>query len=223
MRLESCCPILILLLHARKIYKLRLKRVRLCFLEEMLLGEWRTDDLPGSEVPQRYFDYLKTGDTSLLDDVFRHNAIDVFTLSKLLKIFAVAYRSPEELTHGKDIFSVGRTYERKEDIASAERCYVLSKREYRVPSVLQLAFLCKRAKRTEDAINYFLELAEESPQANVELAKYYEHHEKSYEAALDCTDRAIALVDSQNELAVLFKRRKRLLAKLSDGRKGGSV
>ena len=54
---------------ARRAWKLRLGSCSLGRLEEVILGKPRTGDLPGSEVPQRYFDYLKTKQLSLLDDV----------------------------------------------------------------------------------------------------------------------------------------------------------
>ena len=49
-------PQLDLLHAARRVYKLRLKRCNLASLEEAVLGRKRCDDLPGAQVPQRYFD-----------------------------------------------------------------------------------------------------------------------------------------------------------------------
>ncbi len=73
------------LLHtARRVWKLRLSSCRLSALEEHIYGEPRMDDLPGAEVPQRYFDYLKSHDFSLLEDILKHNAQDIVTLLRLL-------------------------------------------------------------------------------------------------------------------------------------------
>ena len=80
-----------LLTHARRIYKLRLKRVNLSHLEEVLLGHERYDDIPGSMIPQRYFDFLKSRDESLLKDIFDHNAQDIVSLSRILKMVSMAY------------------------------------------------------------------------------------------------------------------------------------
>ena len=58
------------LLHpARRAWKLRIGSCRLCRIEAEILGMPRRDDLPGSEVPGRYFEYLKTGDEGLLEDI----------------------------------------------------------------------------------------------------------------------------------------------------------
>ena len=49
------------LLHiARRVFKLRLKQCSLTRLEEAVLGAGRSHDLPGAQVPERFFSYLKT-------------------------------------------------------------------------------------------------------------------------------------------------------------------
>ena len=73
-----------LLYPSRRTWKLRLGSCRLSHLEEVVLGMPRENDLPGKEVPQRYFDFLKTGDISLLEDIVRHNRQDIATLAVLL-------------------------------------------------------------------------------------------------------------------------------------------
>ena len=71
-RMDRSClemPHIDLLHMSRRLWKLRLGRCNLGRLEEVILGQPREEDLPGREVPQRYFDYLKTGQESLLDVV----------------------------------------------------------------------------------------------------------------------------------------------------------
>ena len=204
-----------LLTHARRVYKLRLKSVRLSHLEERILGEVRHDDIPGAEVPQRYFDFLKTGNRELLDAVFEHNATDVFSMSKILHVLARAYDEPQKLHHGEDIFSVGRAYERCGDNLSAESCYALSRVSYKIPSVERLSMMYKRSGRMDEAVAGFCEISADSVSANIELAKFYEHKAKDFAAALDCTDKAIALTDSDLLLEDLLKRRRRLIYKIN--------
>jgi uncharacterized protein YprB with RNaseH-like and TPR domain len=203
-----------LLTHARRIYRLRLKRVRLSYLEEMILGEPRVDDLPGAEVPGRFFDFLKTGDEALLEDVFQHNALDVYSMGRIMRKMAQAYEAPHELRHSQDIFSVGKVYEKLGDSENAEKCYRLSREEYRLPSVSRLSFMYKRGKRFEEAMAGFMEIADSDASANVELAKYYEHRLKEFDSALSHTDRAIALEEREYELELLFARRRRILNKI---------
>src|SRR5699024_11659923 len=94
-----------LLLPARRLWKLRIKSCRLANLEAQILGVPREHDLPGSEVPGRYFSFLKTGDESLLTDVLDHNREDVVSLGKLLAVLSEAYFQPEMISDPIDLFS----------------------------------------------------------------------------------------------------------------------
>jgi len=112
------------LLHtARRIWKLRLRSCKLSLLEEHIYHEPRTDDLPGAEVPQRYFDYLKTKDFSLLDDILRHNAQDIATLARLLFTLSTLHENPLSAEHLQDIYSLGRVYEKRGLRETARLCY----------------------------------------------------------------------------------------------------
>ena len=102
-------PHLDLLHAARRVYKLRLGRCNLTALEEAVLGKTRCDDLPGAQVPERYFTYLKTGEFALLEDVLRHNFDDIQSLAELTAVICSAYRQPELLRYEQDILSVGKT------------------------------------------------------------------------------------------------------------------
>lgn len=84
-------PHLDLLHAARRVYKLRLGRCNLTALESAVLGKKREDDLPGAQVPARYFEYLKTGEFALLEDVLRHNFEDVRSLAELTAAICQAY------------------------------------------------------------------------------------------------------------------------------------
>lgn len=112
------------LLHtARRVWKLRLRRCTLAALEEHIYHEPRTDDLPGAMVPQRYFDYLKTHDFSLLEDILEHNAQDVATLARLLYTLSAVHLQPLTAEHVHDIFSLGRVYEKRGKSDVARTCY----------------------------------------------------------------------------------------------------
>ncbi len=203
-----------LLTHARRIFKLRLQRVNLSRLEEMLLGRVRVGDIPGSEVPKRYFDFLKTGDLSLLEQVFEHNAQDVFSMGELMRVMARAYAEPAGLVFGEDIFSVGRVFERRGEHDAARKCYVLASGSYTVASVSRISLMDKRAGDHESAALGFASIADRDVFACVELAKHFEHRARGFEKALDYTDKAIAMCDNEVVLNDLFIRRARLLAKI---------
>lgn len=112
------------ILHAaRRVWKMRLGRCSLAALEDKIYHEPRMDDLPGAEVPQRYFDYLKQHDLSLLEDILRHNAQDIRTLARLTYTLAQLHENPLSAEHTQDIFSLGRVCERSGHMQSARACY----------------------------------------------------------------------------------------------------
>ncbi|NLA11229.1 MAG: ribonuclease H-like domain-containing protein, partial [Firmicutes bacterium] len=59
-----------LLVCARSLWRKRFPSRRLTFLEEALLGFERRDDIPGEEIPEVYFRYLRRGETGRLLKVF---------------------------------------------------------------------------------------------------------------------------------------------------------
>jgi uncharacterized protein YprB with RNaseH-like and TPR domain len=72
------------LLHAaRRLLRHRLTDRRLGSLEATLLGVERDGDLPGFEIPQRYFDWLRQRDGRLMAAVFEHNRLDILSLAAL--------------------------------------------------------------------------------------------------------------------------------------------
>lgn len=112
------------LLHAaRRVWKLRLGRCSLSALEDKIYHEPRVDDLSGAEVPQRYFDYLKSHDMSLLEDILRHNAQDIATLTRLTYTLSSLHDNPLSAEHTQDIFSLGRVCERGGQLERARVCY----------------------------------------------------------------------------------------------------
>ena len=68
---------------ARRLYRRPLGGARLADVEAGILGVVRPTDCPGSEVPARYFSYLRSGSPELLTDVLDHNLQDVVSLALL--------------------------------------------------------------------------------------------------------------------------------------------
>ncbi|MCQ2457452.1 MAG: ribonuclease H-like domain-containing protein [Clostridia bacterium] len=221
-------PHLDLLYPARRLWKLRLGHCTLGDLEARVLGIPRTGDLPGSEVPQRYFSYLKTGQLCMLDDVLTHNAQDIATLCVLLCRMAHFYRHPEELCHQEDTFSMGRALEKTGHHTEARRCYRLAEHG-RVGGKASgaLARSWRRAGETEEAVKIWqrmIETRKGGVTPYIELAKYHEHRTGDLETALDLTRRAMILLyepalyaegsvqDTENALKYRYDRLKRKIA-----------
>lgn len=68
---------------ARRLFRRALGGARLADVEAGVLGVRRSDDCPGSEVPSRYFSYLRGGPPELLADVLDHNLQDIVSLALL--------------------------------------------------------------------------------------------------------------------------------------------
>ena len=195
-----------LLYPSQRLWKLRLGSCRLANLEERVLGIHRDGDLPGSEVPQRYFDYLKTGDMSLIEDILAHNRQDIVTLGRLLAVLTAAYGTPEQLQERMDLFSVGRAMERQGDLRTAGQVYRIAARPRPVTTISALIgeryageanyrlFLMYRRTREYDKAVQTLQMMVERRQKGhvplVELAKLEEHAYRDDAAALNWALRA---------------------------------
>lgn len=73
-----------LLFPTRRRYRGVWENCRLATIERRALGIVREDDLPGSEAPGAWLQYLRGGDACLLRRVLQHNFQDVVTLAHLL-------------------------------------------------------------------------------------------------------------------------------------------
>jgi len=229
-RMDRSCldlPHLDLLHMCRRLWKLRLGRCNLGRLEEVILGKPRVDDIPGSEVPQRYFTYLKTKQMSLLDDILQHNAQDIASLCVLLNHMADLYLHPEKIRFSEDVYSMGRALERVDKTECARKCYRLASRG-RMGDLASsaLAVSYRRSGQREDAAEVWRGMIREGrggAEPYIELAKYEEHVRRDIPAALRLTEQAIARLsepglgqgcavqEMKNELQYRWQRLKRKL------------
>ena len=187
------------LLHiARRVWKLRLQQCTLGHLEEAVLGAPRLGDLPGSEAPQRYFSFLKTGQFSLLYDVLAHNEQDIASLCQLLAHLCEVYGQPRQLCFQEDVFSMGLALDRMGHPTEARQCYrLVSAAKLRPQSQMRLAASYRREGERAQAKEVWLGMLarhEGGVEPMVELAKHYEHVERDLDAALELTRRAMACV-----------------------------
>ena len=194
-------PHIDLLQAARRIWKKRLGKCNLVRLEEMVLETPRTDDLPGSEVPKRFFEYLKTRQDSLLDEILKHNAQDIASLCVLLTHMAGMYESPETIRHSEDVYSMGRALERFHHPEEARRCYQLARRGRTGGEAgLALGQSYRRAGRREQAVQVWKEMIDSRQggvQPYIEMAKILEHQQRDYAGALEMTERALMLISGE--------------------------
>jgi uncharacterized protein YprB with RNaseH-like and TPR domain len=188
------------LLHlARRLWKNRLPSRRLGDLEVDILGAARgEEEVPGWMVPEMYTDYLRTGDAEPLKGVFYHNAWDILSLAALLNFMCQMLNDPVEKTeHDLDLLAVGRLNEDLGRIAEASELYAACIQRnadtgvYK-ESLQRLALIHKKADNWDEALPLWEEAAGMGViEAHVELAKYFEHREKTLETAQDWTQAAL--------------------------------
>jgi uncharacterized protein len=81
-----------LLFPARRIYKKRLGSVRLVHVETEVLGFSRIGDIDGSEIPGRYWEFIRTSDESLIDPILEHNLNDLVAMAAMINCFVEQYQ-----------------------------------------------------------------------------------------------------------------------------------
>ncbi len=182
---------------ARRVWKLRLKSCRLSRLEEEIFHSPRVNDLPGSEAPERFFQFLKTGNFTLLRDVIDHNRQDIVSLARLLYRLLDVYEKPEQQSFFEDIFSIGRALEKQGETALARHCYHLCLGgSVKAQAQLHLGRSFVRFKEMDEAISAYRQMIacrEGGLIPYIELAKLYEHRLRDVKNALEITKAAILL------------------------------
>ncbi|MDP7143773.1 MAG: ribonuclease H-like domain-containing protein [Pseudomonadales bacterium] len=76
------------LLHVcRRIWKDQLPNCKLQTLEGYICNRHRLGDIPGSEIPDAYHEYVRTNNAWQMVDVLKHNLLDLVTLADLMNRF----------------------------------------------------------------------------------------------------------------------------------------
>jgi uncharacterized protein YprB with RNaseH-like and TPR domain len=73
------------LLHeSRRLYRRDLPNCKLQTLERMICGRCREDDIPSSEIPRAYSNFIRTSNASEIARILQHNLYDLLTLADLM-------------------------------------------------------------------------------------------------------------------------------------------
>ena len=233
-RMADCLghlPHLDLIYPARRVWKMRLKDCTLSHIEEKALGIHREGDIPGSEVPRLYFDYLKTGDIAPLLGVVEHNRQDIVSLGVLLAKLADVYAHPTEQVSMMDVFSLGKAAQRRGDARTAAACYHLAARERPLSTMerlreravtpqakARLSLILKREGDAERARALWRDMIERRQMGifpYVELAKAEEHLSSDPREALRLTEAALKIAE-EKDIPALQRRKDRLAARVRE-------
>jgi len=222
----SGLPHLDLLHPARRLLSHRLSDRRLSSLEAVLLGFEREGDVPGSEIPQRYFDWLRRRDGRLMADVFGHNRLDILSLAALAAHLAEMLNPDGENTrcHPGDRLAAARLFLARGYPAEAERLLDplvgCARPETARDAARELSLHYKRTAQWSAAVAIWEDMARRDGNdlfALIELAKWCEHQRRNFSRALALVKRACACEQSlsPDQCMDLAHRRQRLERKLA--------
>jgi uncharacterized protein YprB with RNaseH-like and TPR domain len=125
-------------------------------LEGAVLGFHRVGDVPGFEIPARYFQFLRSGDRTVVDGVLEHNRHDLVSLAALMShALWLASEGPMACRESSERLALGRIYERAGRTDAAVEAYDLAARTddaaMRCDALSHLAVLHRRARRFDEA------------------------------------------------------------------------
>jgi uncharacterized protein YprB with RNaseH-like and TPR domain len=180
--------------HARRLWHGHDDGHRLSSLESSLLGHEREGDVPGFEIPSRYFHYVHTGDARPLAPVLEHNRRDLLSLALLTARAAQLLDEGVSATAtAREALGIGRLYERSGMTADALACYARAADMgpgVCVEALHAHAVLLRRLRRyaaAAEAWQRLLDLGDCSPRLQHEaaeaLAVHHEHRLRSLRSA----------------------------------------
>jgi uncharacterized protein YprB with RNaseH-like and TPR domain len=165
-------------------------------LERSVLQFYRTDDVPGFEIPARYFHFVRTGDATVIDGVLEHNRHDLVSLAVLTAhALWLAETGPDGCREPCELLGLGRCYARAGDLGRAEealaRAASSDDEAIRGHALAFLADLQRKDGRVDEAARSWQrildgsagELLSHERRAAESLAIYHEHRAKDPEAA----------------------------------------
>jgi len=229
-------PHLDFLFSARNLWKHKYDSCRLFNLAREIVQAERAEDIPGAEIPLRYFQYIRSGDFSLIDPILYHNQEDLLSLLGVVVAGAVLVeRNREAAERGEadamDLFGVAKLFERAGDAA---RSAALLEKALSGGSGLtaevshmarkKLSHHFKRSKDWDKALPFWQEMAAgEDVECFRELSMYFEHTAKDFAEAIRVATEGLALSKGKSPAAErdFEKRIARIRGKMAKGKGSG--
>jgi len=203
---------------------------RLSALERSLCGHEREGDVPGFEIPSRYFHYVRSGDARGMEAVMEHNRLDLLSLALLTaRASQLLEDGPAAASTAREALGIGRLYERGGLLAEARAAFARAADmpgadlPTRAEALRASAVLCRRERRHEDAAaawRRILDLRRCPPQimreATEALAVHHEHRLRDPLAARGFALESMKLPVSHARQQALQHRLARLDRKLGE-------
>ncbi len=197
-------PHLDFLFSARHLWKHKHESCRLFHLAREIVQAERDEDIPSAEIPLRYFQYVRTGDHSLIEPILYHNQEDILSLLGVVIAGAVLFEKGRSLwdegeEDAMDLVGIGRLYESR---GQHEKSIELFERalegkltgEVSLTVRKKLSVHFKKSRDWDKAISLWKGMTEHNQLDSFrELAMYYEHKEKKYGDAIRAAEEGLAL------------------------------
>lgn len=172
----------------------------LAVLEKHIAGLHRVGDVPGYEIPSRFFRFIRDGDARPLAAVLEHNRLDLLSLAAVLaRAITLITKGPAEARTAQEAYGLARVYERAGAYDNAEAsllktiefaCRVGAEPEVHGEALRRLAWIRRRRRRVHEAADAWRELAalprcaaSLRREAKEALAIHYEHRSKNLDVA----------------------------------------
>ena len=195
-RLPFCLsnlPHLDFLFAARSLWQHKYDNCRLSYLAKEVLVTGRDDDIPSSEIPWRYFQYIQTGNYDLIEPILYHNAEDILSLLGVVILGANIFSEDPEghPVDAMDLYGAGKVMEK---VGKSEKALEFFNRalngnlseKVKLSTRRKLASRYKSSQEWEKALALWQEMAySELPSSDLlyalrELSMFYEHREQKY-------------------------------------------
>ncbi len=206
-------------------------------LEQVLFGVERVNDVPGFEIPSRYFRFLRSGDARPLEPVLEHNRFDLVSLAAVTAraLTLVDCGSPA-CRDGWERLALGRMLDRLGEGDRAMMCFEDAAQDgdcdIRVEALARIAARHRRARRNAEAAEAWQQVFSLTREANGDgpraralardaakaLAVHQEHRARNLQAARELARAALNLERTRSGTEALEYRLRRLERKLGEGR-----
>lgn len=220
------------LLHiARRIWSDSFPSRDLGTIEREVLNRERSGDIPGYQIPQAYFHFIRSGAIHDITRIIEHNALDIVSLGELLLYMGRIEAQPSLVTDKPALLRLAALAEEMDDFdyfsRVAEHYFIEALNLSPVILHLRSRFF-KRRRNWQMALDDWQKLIASGSYtfyALEEIAKYFEHIKKDHKQALQYTEKALQYFRTLSELHPYSvkqeigldfrKRRNRLLQKLA--------
>jgi len=203
-------------------------------MEQALFGVRRHGDVPGFEIPGRFFAFLRSADARPLEPVLEHNRLDLLSLAALTaRVARLVRQTPERVDDARECYGVGRLLEQRGEDAEGwhARAASLADRSWHAEDELvavqarrALALHCRRQARYAEAARHWerITAARRCPpvimrEALEALAIHYEHRSRDLERARRYAERSRAVSWTNGGTVAVEHRLARLQRKLGTG------